>query len=489
MSLSGNGTTVVASAFFGPCGTGHVRAFRYNANIDGYTQVGSNLASVSSDFTSPRVSISADASTIAVLGLREFGSYDYIPRVRVYRFNASIDSYVQFGSDFVAGIWYGSMLSLSADGTTIVVGHNVDTYKPSSVRIFRVDARNRYAQFGSDLYGETPGDYFGEAVSISADGKTIAVGAPWDSSLNRSYVRVFRLKTNSDQYTQLGSDIVGAAAGDQFGHSVSISADGTTIAVGAPFNSDNGRFSGHVRVYRYTASIDNYVQIGSDIDGEAAHHYVGASVSLSANGATIAIGAQNWKPVGRFYSGRIRVYRFNADIGRYEQLGSDIEGGATADTLGYAVSISADGETIAASAPWNAGRGNDAGRVRLYRVVDQTNCNVTWNLFNSKTDSFVANLSNGTTVSTPLLPPCNRTNIAAVVTCVDSINRVTLQLYQNDRRIHSRVEKVAPYFLFGDKGSNIYNGRIAPGTFRVRAEVDGRFSPFTTFTLVGPRCT
>ncbi len=493
MSLSSNGTTVVAAAAYG---SGYVRALRYNASIDGYSQVGSNLAAY--DFTHTRASMSADASTIAVLGSRYADTLEYIPIVRVYRFNASIDSYVQFGSDFVGGIGYAFTLSLSADGTTIVVGHNVDIYQISRVRIFRVNALNSYAQFGSDFYGETASDRFGQAVSISADGKTIAVGALATIYVNgipsaSNYVRVFRLKANSDEYTQVGSDIVGNAVQDYFGSSVSISAEGTTIAVGAPFSSGNGRFSGRVRVYRYNASIDSYVQLGSDIDGEAAHQYVGTSVSISANGTTIAVSAQNYKrgTGGRFYSGRVRVYRFNADIGRYDKLGSDIEGGATADTLGYegALSMSADGEIIAAGAPLNAGRGNDAGRVRLYRAVDQTNCNVTWNLFNSKTDSFVANISNGTAVTTPLLPPCNRTNIEAVVSCVDSINRVTLELYQNDRRVHRRVESVVPYFLFGDKGSNIYNGLIAPGTFRVRAEVDGRFTPFTTFTFVGPRCT
>ena len=41
-------------------------------------------------------------------------------------------------------------------------------------------------------------------------------------------------------------------------------------------------------------------QIGEDIEGEAANDYSGASVSLSANGTTVAIGSE--------YSGQVRVF-------------------------------------------------------------------------------------------------------------------------------------------------------------------------------------
>ncbi len=75
---------------------------------------------------------------------------------------------------------------------------------------------------------------------------------------------------------QLGSDIDGEAAGDMSGWSVSLSSDGTILAIGAPSNSDNGTRAGHVRVYQYDGvngdsdGVDGWTQKGSDIDGEAA---------------------------------------------------------------------------------------------------------------------------------------------------------------------------------------------------------------------------
>lgn len=90
-------------------------------------------------------------------------------------------------------------------------------------------------------------------------------------------------------YTQVGRDIDGEAAGDRSGD-VSLSKDGKVVAIGALFNEGkNGPMSGHVRVY----SLDGYewVQRGGDIDGEAENDYSGNTLSLSADGSVVAIGA------------------------------------------------------------------------------------------------------------------------------------------------------------------------------------------------------
>ena len=67
--------------------------------------------------------------------------------------------------------------------------------------------------------------------------------------------------------TQLGSDIDGEAAGDNFGRSVSMNSAGDRVAIGASKNDGTGSNAGHVRVYEY--SNNSWSQLGSDIDGEA----------------------------------------------------------------------------------------------------------------------------------------------------------------------------------------------------------------------------
>ena len=60
---------------------------------------------------------------------------------------------------------------------------------------------------------------------------------------------------------------------------MSLSSDGTILAIGAPYNNGNGDRSGHVRVYKYSENV--WQQIGQDIDGEAERDFSGDSVSLS----------------------------------------------------------------------------------------------------------------------------------------------------------------------------------------------------------------
>ena len=57
-------------------------------------------------------------------------------------------------------------------------------------------------------------------------------------------------------------------ADDRSGHSVSLSSDGSTVAIGAKYNDGNGFNSGHVRIYRLNGD-GQWVKIGDDIDGEA----------------------------------------------------------------------------------------------------------------------------------------------------------------------------------------------------------------------------
>ena len=69
-------------------------------------------------------------------------------------------------------------------------------------------------------------------------------------------------------WAQVGADIDGEAADDSSGFSVSLSSDGTRVAIGALCKRRQRLDSGHVRVYEYSGSA--WTQLGTDIDGEAA---------------------------------------------------------------------------------------------------------------------------------------------------------------------------------------------------------------------------
>ena len=65
-----------------------------------------------------------------------------------------------------------------------------------------------------------------------------------------------------------------------------MSADGTIIAISTPFNDGGGENSGHVRIYKRNGTP--WDQLGTDIDGEAAHDYLaiehGPAITMNAGG-------------------------------------------------------------------------------------------------------------------------------------------------------------------------------------------------------------
>ena len=113
--------------------------------------------------------------------------------------------------------------------------------------------------------------------SVVLDLKRSEVVLNDENGSNSGHARVYQW--NGSIWSQLGSDINGEAGNDHSGWSVSLSSDGTIIAIGAIYNDGNGGDSGHVRVYRY--SFAEWSQIGSDINGEVSGDRFGHSVSLS----------------------------------------------------------------------------------------------------------------------------------------------------------------------------------------------------------------
>ena len=136
-----------------------------------------------------------------------------------------------------------------------------------------------------------------------------------------------------------------------------MSSDGKTVAIGAYGNEGNGPVSGHVRVYNYDALSTAWVQVGSDIDGESERDFSGLSVSLSSDGMTVAIGAANNDGNG-IDSGHVRLYNFNTASSAWTQMGSDIDGESAYDWIGFSVSLSSDGKTVAIGAPWKDANGS-----------------------------------------------------------------------------------------------------------------------------------
>jgi hypothetical protein len=223
-----------------------------------------------------------------------------------------------------------------------------------------------WQQVGSDIDGEGAGDQSGYSVAVSGDGMRVIVGALYNDANgdNSGYARVY--KEVDGNWFQVGSDLDGEAAGDESGWSVAMSGDGMRVIVGAPRNDANGvESSGHARVYKEVGG--NWVQVGSDLDGEATYDLSGWSVAMSGDGMRVIVGAP-WNDANGDDSGRIRVYK-EVD-GNLVQVGSDLDGEAAGDESGWSVAMSGDGMRVIVGAPRNDANGDNSGHARVYKEVD-----------------------------------------------------------------------------------------------------------------------
>lgn len=192
----------------------------------------------------------------------------------------------------------------------------------STLGMFGLQIRQaRLAQVGPDIDGEATGDYFCKSVALC-----VAIGATLNDAngADSGHVRIFRRKGES--WIHVGRVIDGEAARDQSGDSVAMSADGTTVAIGAIFNDGHGNNSGHVRVYQLNDGA--WTQLGSDIDGEAIDDRSGTLSLCLLDGTILAIRAY-WNDGNSANSGHVRVYCF--DSGAWKQVGSDIDGARSID--------------------------------------------------------------------------------------------------------------------------------------------------------------
>jgi len=371
VSLSSDGSTVAIGAPSNDGNgyrSGHVRIYK---NINGtWTQVGSDIDGEAEwDQSGDPVSLSSDGSTVAIGAPYKDGNGELAGHVRIYK-NIS-GTWTQQGSDIdgeAAGDQSGNSVSLSSDGSTVAigaVGNDGNGEGAGHVRIYK-NINGIWTQQGSDIDGEAAFDQSGNSVSLSSDGSTVAIGAVGNDGNGKESGHVRIYKNISGTWTQQGSDIDGEAEWDQSGWSVSLSSDGSTVAIGAIGNDGNGEGAGHVRIYKNINGI--WTQQGSDIDGEAAGDYSGNSVSLSSDGSTVAVDndARGLGVGNGIYAGHVRIYK-NIN-GTWTQQGSDIDGEAAGDQSGWSVSLSSDGSTVAIGAPSNDGNGIGAGHVRVYSL-------------------------------------------------------------------------------------------------------------------------
>ena len=325
--------------------------------------LGLPITGTTSSESGTSVATSADGSIVAI-GAPAEASVG-LGRVKIYQLSAG--AWTQLGADIVGatnGDRTGWSVALSSDGLTAAVGsprvNPGGAHNAGAVRVYRFQSGG-WAQIGADLVGTSVSEYVGTSVSLSASGNRVAIGAPGAAA--KGAVSVFDYTAGS--WGQVGSTLDAEAAFDEFGTSVSLSDDGVWLAVGAPKNdASSAANAGHARVFELVSTT--WTQRGGDIDGEVAGDLSGQSLALSADGQRLAIGSHR-NDSGGIDAGRVRV--FDLAAGSWQLMGQALNGSAAGDDFGWALDITAAGDQIAVGARNSDVPAGEAGSVTAFTLV------------------------------------------------------------------------------------------------------------------------
>jgi Divergent InlB B-repeat domain len=279
---------------------------------------------------------------------RLFGAFVLIAATLLFSSQPALAQFSQdgpklVGTGAVGAAEQGHSVALSADGTTAIVGGpcdratncDVSTNPSAGATWVYTRSNNVWTQQGSKLVAN---DAVGAALqgfsaALSADGNTAIVGGPYD---NGGVGAAWVFTRSGGVWSQQGSKLVGtgAAAPEEQGNSVALSADGNTAIVGGPGGG----------AWVYTRSGTVWTQRGGQLVGTGAtvgNGGQGKSVALSADGNTAIVGGTgDNSAVGA-------AWVFTRSGGIWSQQGGKLVGtGAVGPAQqGQSVALSADGNT------------------------------------------------------------------------------------------------------------------------------------------------
>jgi hypothetical protein len=239
---------------------------------------------------------------------------------------------------------FGQSVALSGDGNVMAATGRL------GVRVFQ-NINNVWTQRGSAIPHqgiETRG--LESKLSLSDDGSLLAVGSPGNDDLATNAGRAQVFQWTSPNWAQLGANIYGRSeANHGFGGSVAISGDGQVLIVAsrrrANFNGET--LSGWISTYRRSnTSCAPFEKVGTSLATTVLEGF-GNSLELSQNGQSMVVGA----PDHDESQGRMWVFDFDEPTLFWQRKGSNLEGSAyfvDSETFGKSVAISAGGSVVAA---------------------------------------------------------------------------------------------------------------------------------------------
>ena len=209
-------------------------------------------------------------------------------------------------------------------------------------------------------------DQFGGAVGMAGDGHTLVVGASNEDSVQRASGAAYMLGFGDDGWRH--HELLKATAPesrDLLGTSVGISRDASTLAIGAPTDTTDTTATGKGAAYVFTRGILGWEEQAKLVASNASvKNGFGRALALSADGSTIAIGAVGESSAATGidgnqaqgvapYAGAVYVFTRSA-TGWSQQAYVKASNTDAGDRFGTSVALSADGNLLAVGAVYES---------------------------------------------------------------------------------------------------------------------------------------
>ena len=323
------------------------------------------------------VALSQDGTIMGVTAPLNNGTGAFQGSARIYKYNDV--SWVQLGQD-IDGIEdgrYQTIINLSSDGTIAAISSHYNLDGRGRVRIFKYTNDTSWVQLGLDINGEAANavngnEEFGFSISLSGNGKIIAIGAPKnDTSYNEAgQVRVYSYIENDNSWNIIGT-FNGFGFDNRSGRSVSLSSSGTILAISSPFlyNNDNLSLMPRVDIYEFNNNV--WSPKGPTIYGSyfGKDSKFGNNIVLSKDGLILAIN-ELYNPSNNNL-GRVLTYKYNSTDNSWNKLGSTINIVVDSSNLDWEdpyIALSSDGTIIALGMAHS--NSTNRGLVRLYKLIN-----------------------------------------------------------------------------------------------------------------------
>lgn len=322
-----------------------------------WTQLGESLQGVDArDQAGFAVSIADDGGLVAVGARRtSAGGLGNSGKMWIYRYISDSNTWLESVSmnGAAVGNQFGFAVAFAGNGRRLAVssiGDDVNGRNSGLVQI--LEERDSGWVIVGEFRGKAEGDVFGVSLSMSRDGRMVAVGAPYHAAdgLFQSGSVYFYEDIGFELFSrweETRATLSGTAVSDWFGWSVSLSGDGSRVAIGGPNDPQQNR-PGYAEVYRYSGLNDIWLPLGERLTLRGDGDRFGYSVSISGAGDRLAVGAFRGDSANGA-AGLAAIFGLNGN--QWSQLGELLRGDNDGDSFGYAVSLSKDGGFVAVGAP------------------------------------------------------------------------------------------------------------------------------------------